>query len=251
MNWGGREWDIPKLRLLLEEIIPSQSAMDEYEVEHDVPRIGRRVMLLNACIVRYEKAHTNIPLGIEDITVQRNLERDKDDLLRQKDVLLDELQHRVANSLQIIASIIMMKAKSVESEETRRHLHDAHTRVISVAAVQEHLHASAGLGSMEKQPYSGPASSDITGRNCSPYAAHWTYDTCLGWHRPPPLEKCRVTRRSVPSLKEAAPWPNSQIGCCEHSPARTGGQSGTCISAMAGFVSSGRTNCLPEPGPPR
>jgi two-component sensor histidine kinase len=139
--------------LLLEEIIPNQSPMDEYEVEHNFPRIGRRVMLLNACIVRYEKAHINILLGIEDITVQRNLEREKDNLLRQKDVLLDELRHRVANSLQIIASIIMMKAKSVESEETRRHLHDAHTRVISVAAVQEHLHASAGLGSMEMQPY--------------------------------------------------------------------------------------------------
>jgi two-component sensor histidine kinase len=150
---GDREWDIPKLRLLLEEIIPNQSPMIEYEVEHEFPRIGRRVLLLNACIVQYEKAHTNILLGIEDITVQRNLERDKDDLLRQKDVLLDELQHRVANSLQIIASIIMMKAKSVDSEETRRHLHDAHTRVISVAAVQEHLHASAGIGSMEMQPY--------------------------------------------------------------------------------------------------
>jgi len=60
------------------------------------PRIGRRVMLLNARIVRYEKAHTNILLGIEDVTVQRDLEREKDDLLRQKEVLLDEVQHRVA-----------------------------------------------------------------------------------------------------------------------------------------------------------
>lgn len=150
---GNGEWDIPKLRLLLEKIIRDHGAMDEYEVEHDFPRIGRRVMLLNARIVHYEKAHTNILFGIEDITVQRELERDRDDLLRQKDVLLDELHHRVANSLQIIASIIMMKARSVESEETRRHLHDAHTRVISVAAVQQHLHASAGIGSMEMQPY--------------------------------------------------------------------------------------------------
>jgi two-component sensor histidine kinase len=47
----------------------------------------------------------------------------------------------------------MLKAKSVDSEETRRHLHDAHNRVISVAAVQRHLHASAGLGSMEMLPY--------------------------------------------------------------------------------------------------
>jgi two-component sensor histidine kinase len=150
---GDGEWDIPKLRLLLEKIIPDHGAMDEFEVEHEFPRLGRRVMLLNARIVRYEKAHTNILLGLEDITAQRNLEREKDDLLRQKGVLLDEVQHRVANSLQIIASIIMMKALSVESEETRRHLHDAHTRVVSVAAVQQHLHASAAIGSMEMQPY--------------------------------------------------------------------------------------------------
>jgi two-component sensor histidine kinase len=150
---GDGEWDVPQLRLLLEKVIPDHGAIDGYEVEHDFPRLGRRIMLLNARIVRYEKAHTNILLGVEDITVQRDLEREKDDLLRQKVMLLDEIQHRVANSLQIIASIIMMKALSVESEETRRHLHDAHTRVISVAAVQQQLHASAAIGSMEMQPY--------------------------------------------------------------------------------------------------
>jgi two-component sensor histidine kinase len=150
---GDGEWDFPRLRELLENIIPGHREIDDYEVEHDFPRIGKRVVLLNACIVLYEKAHKNILLSIEDVTVQRALEREKDELLRQKDVLLDEIEHRVANSLQIIASIIMLKAKSVDSEETRRHLHDAHNRVISVAAVQRHLHASAGLGSMEMLPY--------------------------------------------------------------------------------------------------
>ena len=50
-------------------------------------------------------------------------------------MLLEELEHRVVNSLQIIASIIMLKARAVKSEETRRHLEDAHNRVISVATV--------------------------------------------------------------------------------------------------------------------
>jgi chemotaxis protein methyltransferase CheR len=62
-------------------------------------------------------------------------------------MMLDEMQHRIANSLQIIASIIMLKAKTVESDDARRHLHDAHKRVISVAAVQRHLHASVAAGS--------------------------------------------------------------------------------------------------------
>jgi chemotaxis protein methyltransferase CheR len=127
--------------------------MDNCEIEHDFPLNGKRVLLLNASIVLYEKGHKNILLSIDDVTLQRGLEREKDELLRQKDVLLDEIEHRVANSLQIIASIIMLKAKSVESEETRRHLHDAHKRVVSVAAVQRHLHASAGIGTMEMLPY--------------------------------------------------------------------------------------------------
>jgi two-component sensor histidine kinase len=152
---GDGAWDIPKLRLLLGKIIPERGEMEDYEVDHDFPDIGRRTMLLNARKVFYEVgSHANIILlGIEDVTGKRALERQKDDLLRQKDVLLDEIQHRVTNSLQIIASIILLKAKSVDSEETRRHLHDAHHRVISVAAVQQHLHASAAIGSIEMQPY--------------------------------------------------------------------------------------------------
>src|SRR6202035_920932 len=152
---GDGAWDIPKLRLLLGKIIPERGEMEDYEVDHDFPDIGHRTMLLNARKVFYEVgSHANIILlGIENVTGKRALERAKDELLRQKDILLDEIQHRVTNSLQIIASIILLKAKSVDSEETRRHLHDAHSRVISVAAVQQHLHASAAIGSMEMQPY--------------------------------------------------------------------------------------------------
>ena len=151
---GDGQWDIPKLRVLLEKIIPEKGVMDDYEVEHEFPGIGQRTMCLNARKVFYETdKRTNILLGIEDITERRILEREKDELLQQKDILLGEMQHRVANSLQIIASIIMMKARTVDSEETRRHLQDAHKRVISVAAVQHHLHAFVVTGSIEVKPY--------------------------------------------------------------------------------------------------
>jgi two-component sensor histidine kinase len=151
---GDGQWDIPKLRLLLEKIIPEQGVMEDYEVEHEFPRIGHRTMCLNARQVFYEGgADTTILLGIQDVTGQRASEREKEELLRQKDVLLDEMQHRVANSLQIIASIILMKARTVQSEETRLHLQDAHSRVMSIAAVQELLHASVASGPVEIAPY--------------------------------------------------------------------------------------------------
>jgi two-component sensor histidine kinase len=58
-------------------------------------------------------------------------------------MLMQEVQHRVANSLQIIASVLMQSARNVQSEEARTHLHDARHRVMSIATVQQQLAASA------------------------------------------------------------------------------------------------------------
>ncbi len=74
-------------------------------------------------------------------------------LLRQKEILLQEMRHRVANSLQIIASILLLKARTVQSEEIRLHLYDAHQRVMSVATVQQQLQASGLNESIEIGPY--------------------------------------------------------------------------------------------------
>jgi PAS domain S-box-containing protein len=134
-------WNIPALRELLETIATDHAAVEEFEVDREFPRIGQRVMCLNARTVFYEEgAHTAVLLAFEDITKRRAVERQVEELMQEKDMLLEELQHRVANSLQIIASILLIKARTVQSEETRLQLEDAHKRVLSVAAVQKHLH---------------------------------------------------------------------------------------------------------------
>jgi two-component sensor histidine kinase len=151
---GNGEWNIPHLRVLLGRTLPEQGAMENYEVEHDFRSLGRRTMLLNAREVHYEGAWpANIFLSIEDVTGKRLLERENARLLQLKDTLLDEVYHRVANSLQIIASIISMKARKVTSDEARRHLEETRDRVISVAAVQKYLHASNVGGSVALIPY--------------------------------------------------------------------------------------------------
>jgi two-component sensor histidine kinase len=151
---GDGQWDIPRLRLLLEKIIPEHGVMDDYEVEHEFPNLGHRTMRLNARQAFYEGgAETTILLGIEDVTERHILERQKDELLKQKDTLLDELQHRISNSLQIIAGIILMKAATVRSEEARLLLQDTHDRVISIATIQQTLHASRTIGPVEIVPY--------------------------------------------------------------------------------------------------
>ena len=148
------QWDIPALRQLLDEVTSAQRTIEAYELEHEFGSIGRRTLLLNARPV-FDEANPNsaLLLAIEDVTHRRAAEREKDELLREKEVLLEEMRHRVANSLQIIASILLLKARTVQSEETRQHLQDAHQRVMSVATVQEQLRGT-GLGDrIEIGPY--------------------------------------------------------------------------------------------------
>ena len=134
------QWNIPELRTILETIAKDHATIEGYEVDRDFPRVGRRIILLNARSVFYAEAgHTTTLLAFEDVTDRRVIEDKVQELLREKDMLLQEIQHRVANSLQIIASILLMKARTVQSEETRLQLEDAHKRVLSVAAVQQHL----------------------------------------------------------------------------------------------------------------
>jgi len=99
-----------------------------------------------------EGNEVSLLLTVSDVTDALVAEKLKDDMLREKAVLLQEVQHRVANSLQIIASVLMQSARKVQSEETREHLNDAHNRVMSIAAVQRQL-AESKLGDVELLPY--------------------------------------------------------------------------------------------------
>ena len=167
---GDGQWDIPELRLLLEEVAPQRAVMEAYEVERNFPAIGRRSMLLNAReVFNQRSAPTLILLTIEDVTERRAAEREIAELLQQKETLLQEMQHRVANSLQIIAGILLLKARTVQSEETRLHLMDAHQRVMSVAAVQQQLLASRHGEPIEIGPY--------LSRLCETLAASMTDDS--------------------------------------------------------------------------
>jgi chemotaxis protein methyltransferase CheR len=148
------EWHVPALRRLLENVISRDLVIEAYEIELDLPNVGRRRMLLNARQILDEKSpDTVLLLGLEDVTA-RDLAADlKDAALRQQETLLLEVQHRVGNSLQIIASILLLKARNVQSAETRFHLKDVHQRVVSVATVQEQLRTSPLGTRIELGPY--------------------------------------------------------------------------------------------------
>lgn len=72
---GDKQWDIPRLKQLLKEIIPKNTKFDNFEVEHDFPSIGRKIMILNGKRLLLPHDHEQyILLAIEDITERKQAE---------------------------------------------------------------------------------------------------------------------------------------------------------------------------------
>jgi PAS domain S-box-containing protein len=95
---GDRQWDIPALRTLLEEILPEHTQFDGFEVEHEFPRVGRRVILLNARrIISEERNATTILLAIEDITDRKREEQ----ILRESEERLQTIIENLHEGLVI------------------------------------------------------------------------------------------------------------------------------------------------------
>jgi two-component sensor histidine kinase len=168
---GDGQWDIPKLHLLLEKIVPEQGVMEGYEVEHEFPQIGQRTMLLNARKVFYERgSHTTILLGIEDITAARALEREKNELSRQKEELLQqktmlgrEFDHRLLNSLQLISSLLSLQSRATKNPEAAEQLSIAGNRVAALGRVHRRLHVLDHVETVEFKAYASRLCEDLSG----------------------------------------------------------------------------------------
>ncbi len=147
-EWGGR-----RLRSLLSAVASGNAEIPTYEMRLSKEGDPQRQLVIMARRLAFGDGDTvRLLVTVSDVTEARIAEKLKNDLLREKDVLLQEVQHRVANSLQIIASVLMQSARKVQSEETRTHLNDAHHRVMSIATLQRQL-ATTRPGDVELRPY--------------------------------------------------------------------------------------------------
>lgn len=150
---GQGEWTAPQLISLLKATASGSAKIEAYEI--DLVRQGQptRNLVLNASRLEDgDPENVRLLVAVTDVTTARAAERHKDQLVSEKAVLLREIQHRVANSLQIIASVLMQSARRVQSQEARGHLQDAHHRVMSIAAVQRQL-AISDLNDVALRPY--------------------------------------------------------------------------------------------------
>jgi two-component sensor histidine kinase len=144
---GAGEWNVPQLFILLKATAAGHADIPAYELDLPQPAKITRRLVVNVHRLAYaDPDQVLLLLSVADTTAAHLAEQIRVDLLREMDeirldkaILMQEIQHRVANSLQIIASVLLQSARRVQSDETRQHLQAAHQRVMSVAALQKHL----------------------------------------------------------------------------------------------------------------
>ena len=124
-----------------------------YEMDFRPSGQPPRRLVITARVLHYaDPTNARMLMAVSDVTEARLAAKLKDDLLHEQTVLHRELQHRVANSLQIIASVLMQSARRVPSPDARSYLVDAHSRVMSVAALQQQL-AQSKVGEVALRAY--------------------------------------------------------------------------------------------------
>jgi len=121
--------NIPPLRTLLEELIPEQREIENYDIRIEVPHLGSRSMLINArCIFSVETHDKVVLLAMEDVT-------DRLEAARHQDLLVGELSHRVKNTLAVVQSIAAQTLKHSTSLEIFREAFDG--RLLALARAND------------------------------------------------------------------------------------------------------------------
>jgi chemotaxis protein methyltransferase CheR len=151
---GNGQWAIPELLDLLTAVVPQNSAVDDFEVRHSFPEIGERVIVLNARKVFREGNHTHmLLLAMQDISERRRMEAERAAALQDAERLLDELNHRVMNSLSMIGGIIAMESRNLGEAGCKAAFDRIRARIGAVASLYRTLSRTGSVESVMARTY--------------------------------------------------------------------------------------------------
>ena len=132
---GNGQWDIPALRTLLEDIIPKSAVFNDYELEHDFPLIGQRIMLLNARELRAGNHTELLVLAMEDVTERRRVR---------------DLEHRFTSELQQ-SYVRLQELETLRDDLTNMIIHDLRTPLTSVIAGMQTVELAGELNDLQRE----------------------------------------------------------------------------------------------------
>ena len=144
---GNKQWDISKLRELLEDILPQEAVFDNYEVEHDFSTIGRRIMLLNARqIQRMSGKASIILLAIEDITerkrVQGELQSAKqraEEATAMKSMFLANMSHEIRTPMNAVIGLSLLALKTAMTSKQHDYVTKIHNAGVTVLSLMNDI----------------------------------------------------------------------------------------------------------------
>jgi chemotaxis protein methyltransferase CheR len=150
---GNGQWNIPRLRTSLETVISGGKTMEALEAEF-LPSIGGRIMMLNARkVYRPGSEIEQILLVIEDVTERARLARENAAAHERIGMLLKELTHRVKNSLQFIASMVMIEARSHQGGEGKAALERVSRRITALGQLYSTLSKADTVEAVDAATY--------------------------------------------------------------------------------------------------
>lgn len=159
---GNGQWDIPDLLDLLTQVIPKNTSVEDYEVTHNFPHVGERTILLNARKVHRDGNHTYmLLLAMQDSTERRRLEKERTRALENANRLLEELNHRVMNSLAMIGSIISMEARKLSDEAAQAAFTRLRARLDAVGRLYKTLSRSGAIDRVDAREYLTALAEDL------------------------------------------------------------------------------------------
>jgi chemotaxis protein methyltransferase CheR len=153
---GDGQWDIPKLRSALDSIISGRNGntIEAFEVEYLFPSTGRRTMVLNARkVYRPGNKKQQILLAVEDITERVTIEREHAAAHERIGRLLEELTHRVRNSLQFIAAMVMIESRSHKSGQGKAALERVSRRITALGHLYSKLTNADNVEAVDAATY--------------------------------------------------------------------------------------------------
>jgi two-component system CheB/CheR fusion protein len=159
---GNKQWDIPELRNLLENILPQKTRFSGFEVEHDFPKIGHRIMILNAQeIIKQNNTDRMILLAIGDITEFRlaqgrlkekntELERMNRDLQSFSYVASHDLQEPL-RKIQTFSTRLLEKETENLSGTGKEYFHRMQDAALRMQGLIEDLLSFSRVSNIEKK----------------------------------------------------------------------------------------------------
>ncbi|MBH8564172.1 PAS domain S-box protein [Nostoc sp. CENA67] len=124
-----------------------------FEYSHDTPN-GQRWLAASVCPIAVSPTgYPRFSYIVEDITASKQDKEHIEASLREKEVLLKEIHHRVKNNLGIVSSLLQMQSRRTQDAQANAILRDSHNRIASIALVHEKLYCSQDLANIDFAHY--------------------------------------------------------------------------------------------------